>query len=147
MFEHQALQILEQPQERISALCQCLGYCIRNPLHEVQEAGFRAILSFAMFVRQHSAPLSTAHVLESLLTETTASLFVGGVDTESVSNACAAVHSLAIIIPVSQILLQELIEGQIQPTASVNSCKVSRRQVRAIRTSIREVYCFDTEKV
>jgi len=101
MFEHQTQQILEQPQERITELCQCLVYCIRNPLHEVQESGFRAILSFAMFIRQNSAPPSLAHVLESILAETMASLFVGGVDSESVSNACAAVHGLAIVLPVN----------------------------------------------
>jgi|SRR5579862_1509573 len=110
MFEHQTPQILELPQERISSLCRCLVFCIGNPLHEVQESGFRAILSLALFVRQHSASPGVAHVLESLLEETMASLFVGGVDNESVSNACAAVHGLAIILPVCS-LMKSLIAG------------------------------------
>lgn len=100
MFEHQIPQLLDLPHERISELCQCLIFCIRNPLHDVQEAGFRAILSLAMFIRRHSASPVIAAVLESLLAEAMGSLFMGGVDSESVSNACAAVHGLAIILPV-----------------------------------------------
>lgn len=48
----------------------------------------------------NSADPGIQDLLEGLLTDTMGCLFVGGVDSESVSNACAAVHGLAIILPV-----------------------------------------------
>jgi hypothetical protein len=101
MFEHQTAQILQLPEQRISDLLSCLIRCIQNPLHDVQEAGFRAILSLALYIRTHSASPSIQNLLEHLLTETVACLFIGGVDGDSVSNACAAVHSLATILSVT----------------------------------------------
>ena len=100
MFEHQTAQLLQLPQERVSSLIQCLVHCIQNPLHEVQEAGFRAILSLALYIRINSASPTILPFLETLLTETLAVLFIGGVDSENVSNACAAVHGLASILSV-----------------------------------------------
>lgn len=76
---------------------------MKNPLHDVQEAGFRAILSLAMYIRANSAPASVGDLLEHLLTETVACLFIGGVDSDSVSNACAALHGLATILSVFSI--------------------------------------------
>jgi hypothetical protein len=105
MFEHQILQILQLPQERVAELLSCLISCIQNPLHDVQESGFRAILSLALYIRINSASSSIRELLDHLLTETMACLFVGGVDSESVSNACAAVHGLAMILPVHSTLL------------------------------------------
>jgi hypothetical protein len=102
MFEHQTPQILQLPQERISNLLSCLIRCVQNPLHDVQEAGFKAILSLAIYIRTHSAPPTIQALLEHLLTETVACLFIGGVDSDSVSNACAAVHGLATILSVIQ---------------------------------------------
>jgi hypothetical protein len=110
MFEHQTLQILQLPPERISGLISCLIFSIKNPLHEVQESGFRAIVSLAMSIRVNSASPSIRQLLEHLLTETLACLFVGGVNSENVSNACAAAHGLALILPV-QLPLNQLIEG------------------------------------
>ena len=100
MFEHQTAQLLQLPHELVSSLIQGLILCIQNPLHQVQEAGFRAILSLALYVRLNSASPSIQSVLETLLTETLAVLFIGGVDSENVSNACAAVHGLASILSV-----------------------------------------------
>lgn len=110
MFEHQTPQILQLPHERISELITCIIFCIQNPLHNVQESGFRAILSLALYIRMNSASSSIRDFLEHLLTETTSCLFIGGVDSESVTNACAAVHSLAMILPV-QFHFTELTEG------------------------------------
>ena len=100
MFEHQTPQLLGLPLERISGLIHCLVSCIRNPLHVVQDAGFRAILFLAMHIRLNSASRTIEGLLEFLLAETLTALFVGGVDSESVSNACAAVHGLAVILHV-----------------------------------------------
>jgi hypothetical protein len=100
MFEHHTPQLLALPSERISALTSCLIYCIHNPLHDVQESGFRGILSLAIYIRTNSASPAIKELLEHLLTETMKCLFVGAVDSESVSNACAAVHGLATILPV-----------------------------------------------
>ena len=100
MFEHQAPQILQLPHERISRLISSIMHCIQNPLHVVQESGFRAILSLALYIRMNSVSSSIRDLLEQLLTETMACLFIGGVDSESVSNACAAVHGLGMILPV-----------------------------------------------
>jgi hypothetical protein len=101
MFEHQTAQILSLDSELIRKLLTCLVYSIQNPLHEVQEAGFRAILSLAIYLRAHStvAPL-IREMLESLLADSIACLFIGGVGSDNVSNACAAIHGLAIILPV-----------------------------------------------
>jgi hypothetical protein len=99
MFEHQTPQLLQLPRERVSELISCLIYCIQNPTHDVQEAGFRAILPLSFYLRMNHVPPTNRDLLEHLLTETMACLFVGGVDGESVSNACAAVHSLATILP------------------------------------------------
>jgi hypothetical protein len=101
MFEHQTPQILALPLERISALTSCLIHCIHNPLHDVQEAGFRGILSLAIYIRTNSASPAIKELLEHLLTETMKCLFIGAVDGETVSNACAAVHGLAVNLPVS----------------------------------------------
>jgi hypothetical protein len=101
MLEHQTAQILQLPQTRILKLISSLILCIRNPLKEVQESGFRAIASLALYIRTHSAPSFVQELLENLLTETMASLFIGGVDTDSVSSACSAVHGLATILPVT----------------------------------------------
>jgi len=100
MLEHQTAQILQLPQTRISQLISSLVLCIRNPLKEVQESGFRAIASLALYIRTNSAPSFVQELLETLLTETMASLFIGGVDTDSVSSACSAVHGLSTILPV-----------------------------------------------
>jgi len=100
MFEHQILNILQFPHDRLASLLLCLISCIQNSLHEVQEAGFRAIMSLALYIRMNSADPGIKDILEHLLTETMACLFIGGVDSESVSNACAAVHGLAMILPV-----------------------------------------------
>ena len=100
MFEHQTPQILQLPRERVSELISCLILCIQNPLHDVKEAGFRAILSLAMCIRVNSASPTILDLLEHLLTETVACLFVGEVDCDNVSNACAAVHGLASILSV-----------------------------------------------
>ena len=100
MFEHQTPQILALPLERISALTSCLIHCIHNPLHDVQEAGFRGILSLAIYIRTNSASPAIKELLEHLLTETMKCLFIVAVDGETVSNACAAVHGLAVILPV-----------------------------------------------
>jgi len=110
MFEHQASQILQLPPERVSELITCIIYCIQTPLHDVQESGFRAILSLALYIRMNSASPSIRDLLEHLLTEAMACLFIGGVDSESVSNACAAVHGLAMILPV-QFHFTQLTEG------------------------------------
>jgi len=100
MFEHQTSNILQFPYDRLASLLSCLISCIQNSLHEVQEAGFRAIMSVALYIRMNSADPGIKDLLERLLTETMACLFIGGVDNESVSNACAAVHGLAMILPV-----------------------------------------------
>lgn len=99
MFEHQTPQLLQLPRERVSDLISCLTYCIQHPIHDIQEAGFRAILPLSFYLKMNSVPPSNRDLLEHLLTETMACLFVGGVDGESVSNACASVHSLATILP------------------------------------------------
>jgi hypothetical protein len=65
-----------------------------------------------MYIRTNSASPSIRDLLEHLLTETMACLFIGGVDGESVSNACAAVHGLATILPVAS-LSDVLTTGQI----------------------------------
>ena len=100
MFEHQTPQILQLSHARVSEMISCLIFCIENPLHDVQEAGFRAILSLAMDIHKNTAPPTIRDLLEHLLTKTVACLFVGGVDADSVSNACAAVHGLAAILSV-----------------------------------------------
>jgi hypothetical protein len=100
MFEHQTPQILLLPNDRVAALISCLVCCIQNPFHDVQEAGFRGIVSVAIYIRTNSASQSIRTLLESLLAETMECLFIGNVDSESVSTACAAVHSLATVLPV-----------------------------------------------
>jgi len=100
MFEHQTPQILQFPQARVSELISRLIFCIKNPLHDVQEAGFRAILSLAIYIRINSASPSIRDLLEHLLTESLACLFIDGVDSETVSIACAAVHGLSVILSV-----------------------------------------------
>src|SRR5436190_8962661 len=104
MFEHQIPQILQTPLERVSKLLSSLIFCIQNPLQSVQESGFRAIVSLALYIRINSASTSIRDLLEHLLTETLACLFIGGVDSESVSIACATVHGLAMILPVLLLL-------------------------------------------
>jgi hypothetical protein len=111
MFEHQTPQILQFTPERISEMILCLIYSIKNPLHEVQESGFRAIVPLTMYIRANSAPPSIRQVLENLLTETMACLFIGGVNSENVSNACAAVHGLALILSVYPNLFTLLTKG------------------------------------
>ena len=101
MFEQQTAHLLQLPHERVSSLIHCLIHCIQNPLHQVQEAGFRAILSLSLHIRLHSASPTILPLLDTLLTETLAVLFIGGVDSENVSNACAAVHGLASILQVN----------------------------------------------
>jgi hypothetical protein len=101
MFEHHTSQILQFPPHRLASVLAALTSCIQHSLHEVQEAGFRAIMSLALYIRMNSADPGVQVLLEGLLTETMGCLFVGGVDPESVSNACAAVHGLAVILPVS----------------------------------------------
>jgi hypothetical protein len=101
MFEHQTSQILQFPAYRLASALAALTACIQHSLHEVQEAGFRAIMLLALYIRMNLADPGVQTLLEGLLMETMGCLFIGGVDTENVSNACAAVHGLAVILPVS----------------------------------------------